>query len=233
MEAHGAQTHDQMLANYYMQYAAGNEYLGSQVRDSDEDYVPTPMYREEKKTIDKTVNGDVINHKPEPKKKNYKDVYYCDLCDWSGSHTSYYNHKKYVHQGISYSCDQCEYSGTRDAVKHHKDSKHSEGKYPCDLCDRKLATADGLRNHIKYVHTKAKGFPCDHCEYVAYVRSRLKSHIAAKHETNLFPCSIDGCDYAANTERNLKVHIKKHTEEGRALKNTIVSCNQCEYKVCN
>ena len=111
MEAHGAQTNDQMLANYYMQYAAGNEYLGSQVRDSDEDYVPTPMYREEKKTIDKTVNGDVINHKPEPKKKNYKDVYYCDLCDWSGSHTSYYNHKKYVHQGISYSCDQCEYSG--------------------------------------------------------------------------------------------------------------------------
>ena len=48
--------------------------------------------------------------------------------------------------------------GTRDAVKHHKDSKHSEGKYPCDLCDRKLATADGLRNHIKYVHTKAKAW---------------------------------------------------------------------------
>ena len=77
---------------------------------------------------DYTEQGITNENKTSKKRKkiSLKDaVYYCDLCDWTGKHTSYFNHRKYKHEGVSYPCDQCDYAGTSEGLKHHKQSKHS------------------------------------------------------------------------------------------------------------
>jgi len=135
----------------------------------------------------------------------------CDQCEFIGSHTGLWHHKKAKHEGVRYPCDQCEYVATRVLdLKRHKESKHEEGIiYPCDKCDYVATVLANLKRHKKAKH-EGVCYPCDRCEYVAYHASSLKRHKKSKHEGVKFTC--DQCEYAATRYDYLKIHKKnKHS----------------------
>ena len=69
------------------------------------------------------------------KRVESKDVRSCDMCEYTGTRTSLYHHKKSKHEGIQHPCDQCEYAGSQSALYHHKKSNHEGIKYPCGQCE--------------------------------------------------------------------------------------------------
>ena len=106
----------------------------------------------------------------------------CDQCEFIGSHTGLWHHKKSKHEGVRYPCDQCEYVATRVLdLKRHKESKHEEGIiYPCDKCDYVATVLANLKRHKKSKHEGVK-FTCDQCEYAATRYDYLKIHKKKKH----------------------------------------------------
>ena len=179
-----------------------------------------------------------------------KDIYSCNQCEYTGSRTSIYQHKRSKHEGIRYPCDQCEYAASHlPNLESHIKSKHEGVRYPCDQCDYAATTISNLKRHKLYKHdSQGIRYPCDECEYSATAVRSLKIHKESKHKGIIYPCDqceytgskialyqhkrakhegvrypCDQCKYVASQSTALKRHIQSKHEGIR------YPCDQCEY----
>ena len=153
-----------------------------------------------------------------PKKEK---IYYCNQCEFKGSRSHLWHHKKSKHDGIRYQCNQCVYSASqRSKLNQHVASKHDGVTYSCDQCEYVVTKASSLKEHKSAIHEGNK-FPCDQCDYLANRPTQLKVHKESKHEGIRYPCDL--CNYAAPELSSLTKHKKSvHLK----IK---YPCDQCEF----
>ncbi|XP_059619173.1 zinc finger protein 320-like [Phlebotomus argentipes] len=100
--------------------------------------------------------------------------------------------------------------------------KDSEKKHICLECGKAFPARANLRIHIRYVHEEFSYHVCEICAKMfknkeSFVRHQ-KVHTGEKEET--FPCPICGKIF---TERQLKIHIKRHNESDQVFR-----CHICD-----
>ena len=98
---------------------------------------------------------DITSQKSNKKiKRTHGEAYSCDQCEFAGSRTGLYLHKKSKHDGVRHPCDKCEYSATTlSDLKRHKKSKHERVRYPCDQCEHAATQMSDLNKHKKRKHS--------------------------------------------------------------------------------
>ena len=133
----------------------------------------------------------------------------------------------------------------REANEHHK---ANHGKCYCNICGKACNTPSTLERHM-YVHSESKphvcrtcgeaftfegewkqhrfkhrriaAFPCNHCIKRFMREGELVKHQKV-HENKDYNC--DQCTYTSKDPRNLKQHLKKHTDD---LPYMCIKCNNC------
>jgi len=143
-------------------------------------------------------------------KQSHVGIYSCNQCEFTGSKSGLWSHKKSIHVGLRYPCDQCEYAATHlSNLKEHKKSIHEGVQYPCNQCGLSYTKAASLKQHKKTIHEGIR-YLCDQCEHVASTLSTLRYHKKTKHGGVRYPCSE--CEYAATQYCDLNKHTKlKHS----------------------
>ena len=112
-------------------------------------------------------------------------IFTCSQCEFTGSRTGVWLHKKSEHEGSRYPCDKCEFVATiKQTLQRHKESEHAGIKFPCDLCEHIASNKSNLSRHKKSKHEGVQ-YPCNQCEYVASRTSNLKWHIESKHKLDI------------------------------------------------
>ena len=154
------------------------------------------------------------------KEKGDRIIFFCDICDYSGSKQALWSHRKSKHEKAEYRCDQCEYVASQIShLKQHKEAIHEGILYKCDDCDF-TGSYSGLWLHKKSKHEGIM-YPCDQCEFVTTTPSSLKLHRERKHEKSIYTC--DQCEYVTNALPNLKQHKRSNHDLIR------YPCDQCNY----
>ena len=120
----------------------------------------SPEREENKYTIEEMLNTgenkqNISAQKVSKNKKRPRgELYSCNQCEFTGSRTGLYLHKKSKHDGVRYPCDKCEYSATTlSDLKRHKKSKHDRVRYPCDQCEHAATQISDLNKHKKRKHS--------------------------------------------------------------------------------
>ena len=119
-------------------------------------------------------------------------------------------------------CDMCEEQfNTPSSLKKHKYT-HCEDKYACRSCDHEFPFESQLRSHCHSHHRGCSYF----CAYAGCSKSYrqpgdLNAH-AKTHYTSLMSC--EHCKYSTHDIRNLKSHMRKHTQV------QTFRCKQCNWK---
>ena len=119
-------------------------------------------------------------------------------------------------------CDMCdEQFNTPSSLKKHK-YMHSENKHACRSCDRELPFKSQLRSH-RHSHRRGQSYFCVYagCNKSYCQPGNLNAH-AKTHYTSLMTC--EHCDYSTHDKRNLKSHLRKHTQV------RTFCCKQCNCK---
>ena len=151
--------------------------------------------------------------KPKAKRKKLN----CDLCDFSTASRSHLvKHKNANHE---YSCDECEFKGSHSEVyKHRRAKRHEDHKvtgekrFKCDQCENSYTESSTLKDHISFVHDGVKA-KCKDCDYEGS-RGALASHILKVHKKQ-HQCDI--CLKSFKSSGILKDHIQ-FVHEGIKLK---------------
>jgi hypothetical protein len=100
----------------------------------------------------------------------------------------------------SISCEKCDFiSNDADEIeKHYRDchtKKVSGCKKQCTICG---VMVKNLKEHMRVQHTKMKRFFCDKCPYSCYFKTKITRHLMKhipKSFRELFPCTVDGCQF--------------------------------------
>ncbi|XP_033123729.1 zinc finger protein 507-like [Anneissia japonica] len=91
--------------------------------------------------------------------------------------------------------------------------------YKCQLCDYSSATANGVKNHMKF-HLKDRPHKCPLCEfsgaYPQSLRAHMKSHMQEYNfslpaANEVFKCKL--CGYTCSHLPSLKSHMWKHASD--------------------
>ena len=149
------------------------------------------------------------NHKERREKLSGNGKYDCEPCQRSFSQSTFYRHKRTVHDGVKYACWQCDYQATnQQSLDMHTQAKHEGIKYNCDQCDYQATQQGNLIRHIQSKHEGIK-HACQQCDYQASYKGDLTIHNQAKHEGIKYACNQ--CDHQATQKSSLRVHIRnKH-----------------------
>ena len=108
-------------------------------------------------------------------------------------------------KGKKYKCLYCEVTrGSKREINDHHRKTH--GQMTCVECSKTFPTPDALQRHL-YIHFKRK--------------SDLTSH-AITHTGKPKHCPEPGCDYSNVNPRNLKQHMKVHSDTKP------IKCPMCE-----
>ena len=109
---------------------------------------------------------------------------------------------------------------TSSSLKKHK-YMHCEDKYVCRSCDREFPFESQLRSHC-HSHCRGCSYFCVYagCNKSYCQPSDLNAH-AKTHYTLLMTC--EHCKYSTNDIRNLKLHMRKHTQV------QTFHCKQCDH----
>ena len=123
-------------------------------------------------------------------------------------------------------CYECEYKTTRKCRLEEHKRKHTNDFFQCSECNFKTHAKFILAQHKRYKHETNPNisFSCDECEFKTKYKRNLKNHIK-KHTNDLFHCSE--CDFKAVLKRNLVQHERNKHETDP---NIFFYCDECEYK---
>ena len=147
-------------------------------------------------------------------------VLFCDeeKCDYrTFNRNNLYSHKYSVH--AIKKCNTCGYQSKSTAkVKLHKTIKHGAALLPLlscftDKCNFSTYDKEKMKEHAKNVH-RLKNLTCQLCDYVAKRKSKLRDHMANKHDIGVKWHHCTMCSYKCKLKSNLKIHmLYKHTSD--------------------
>ena len=109
-------------------------------------------------------------------------------------------------------CVQCEKKFHRKVSLRKHELIHHEGwRVQCHLCSRKFTTNRCFRKHFINFHEKNRSkFKCEKCDYYASKESHMVDHKNKYHKLT-YPCIA--CNFAGESQQELKIHKMKHEEE--------------------
>ena len=139
----------------------------------------------------------------------------------------------------SFKCSECNMvKPTVQKLNEHHRKRHNPQM--CGICNRTFALASSLTRHM-YEH-EDKRFKCDSCEFSSHFASALEVHKIVhrtnpsyqcmnancgkwfrrkwdlnlhlqKHKGTEHKCDHNGCTFTTATEKQLKEHKKRHTDD--------------------
>lgn len=91
-----------------------------------------------------------------------------------------------------YMCPHCDFTAKAknpSTMFYHMLDHTGEKPHVCTEpgCDKAFKQKSGLTQHIRQVHTGAKGFSCPCCDHTATMKANMLIHIARKHGTGIVP----------------------------------------------
>lgn len=131
-------------------------------------------------------------------------------CQWSLK-----IHLKHLHPSENakeYKCEACKY-GTNDdkRLETHRKHVHPENgvkEYKCAICGYETNDKGRLNQHLR-IHDNVKKFKCGHCQKFFSLKSNLKMHIKAVHDSNKdYRC--EKCGYQTNRKDGYDKHLLVH-----------------------
>lgn len=116
-------------------------------------------------------------------------------------------HKK-IHQG--YQCDQCDVKVEKWSLMRKHKLQHAK-KHTCDICSMEFKTLSNYRSHLATHQKERQVFHCKYpmCPRWYVSQKNLNFHVRDFHESDRFPCNIEGC----------KVRMKSRASKARHMKN--------------
>lgn len=113
-----------------------------------------------------------------------------------------------------YGCRECDFvTGSLGDLQAHGRETHQK-PYKCGMCDYSSATANGIKNHMKF-HNADKPYKCNKCDFSGAYPQSLRSHMK-KHSTSSPSMSNDQykckfCPYVSGHLPSMKSHMWRHT----------------------
>ena len=145
-----------------------------------------------------------------PQHKQIKKKYKCNICDIEYGYLSGLSqHKKSVHEGVTYKCKICQYAATqKGSLKIHTRSLHvNDERYSCNICPYQATQKSSLSCHVKNVHNKNERVICTEC-YKSLQKDSLHLHRKLFHSGEQPKLSCKICTYKTICQSNLNKHIK-------------------------
>ena len=94
--------------------------------------------------------------------------------------------------------------------------------YPCDICEFKGASTEGLKLHIKKIHTAEH--KCNQCDFITSKAISLRRHKNLTHVEGInYQCSHENCDFVTKNRYSLRMHKRNKHEEK-------YQCGKCDFK---
>lgn len=124
------------------------------------------------------------------------------------------------------SCPYCDSKLKPKYLKDHIKTKHTSPdlwEFDCEQCEKKFATKNLLRLHMKRDHLKKEQFVCPHCQFTVQSKSSLDNHLQSKHTNPAlwrYECHL--CERRYATEW----HLKRHEYVHKTINN--FTCNVCK-----
>lgn len=142
-----------------------------------------------------------------------------DLCTTCGrsfaNKSALRNHIANVHLEIRpHKCHICPRQfGSKLSLQKHQANHTGERPYKCTQCGRAYKYASDLKRHEDIAHLNRRPFVCDQCE-ASFARNReLRVHMTRHTREKFFKCAVEGCDYSTNFRKRMTDHEARHDEE--------------------
>ena len=169
-------------------------------------YNPDDVTVDKKKRVFTTVTCSI-------KITKHSRMYTCLKCGIKKTSVQSINeHYKSRHDSVK--CKKCDKTfATPNSRDKHMYTHESKNCYVCSRCGKDFPFASMLNNH-KGQHTKGKRYPCwwPECKKGSSYSWDLKKHIQM-HRNEKKPNCCTHCDYTNPDLRNLKQHMRTHTDE--------------------
>ncbi|XP_074066430.1 transcriptional repressor CTCFL [Macrotis lagotis] len=151
--------------------------------------------------------------KNQAKTKGMKRTFNCEVCIFTSSRISSFNHHMKTHSNEkSHMCHLClKAFRTVTLLRNHVNTHTGTRPYKCSDCDMAFVTSGELVRHRRYKHTHEKPFKCSMCKYASVEASKLKRHIRSHTGERPFHCCL--CSYASKDTYKLKRHMRTHSGE--------------------
>ena len=141
-----------------------------------------------------------------PVEKKRSRYYRCPVCKSKfGKLAELNRHYKDSHPPLTCSSCDCAFS-TPSTLEQHS-YKHKDLKFKCSVCGKGFPFASNHDSH-ELSHTTEKKFKCKDCDKAYINKGDLVKH-EKTHTKKMWQCRI--CDYSNCDERNLKLHMRKHS----------------------
>jgi len=106
-------------------------------------------------------------------------------------------------------CEVCDKYFYTDYERKQHSKSHNKDKYLCSQCDYTCAGRDGLKRHLKTVHSDERNFTCGTCGLAFKTLEVLKGHEVTHTGIRNYECDICGKKFKKSTYLN--THKRIHT----------------------
>ncbi|XP_033626052.1 uncharacterized protein LOC117289163 [Asterias rubens] len=139
--------------------------------------------------------------------------YKCDMCDatFSGQ-VEFIEHQKAVHsERTLVKCTHCQekFGNTNTLLLHSLSCGMRKRRY-CKECSFSSDTAQGLQNHVRDSHSRAKFYKCTLCSYKSSAKNGIKNHM--KFHATERPYKCDLCSFMGAYPQSLRSHMRMHNQ---------------------
>ena len=127
-------------------------------------------------------------------------------------------------------CDSCEFiDANLNEVSAHCQNEHNNSDYkgfPCNICNKSYSNISAVNAHKLKVHKKIKS-ECAYCKDRFDDINDFERHLEENHADVAPKLLCQKCGFSAYSEKLLKVHVNKHSSNGRCKED--VKCPYCDY----
>ncbi|CAG9763082.1 unnamed protein product [Ceutorhynchus assimilis] len=150
--------------------------------------------------------------------KGLTSIQKCKTCNKQVDSSLMRDHNR-THQEKRYECHICHKKFKENwYLKKHVLLHADRLKFPCDVCGFMCATQYTAQLHKKAKHTKEFAAFCDLCGKgfvnVSFLNNhKKKTHKDENEPTQLYQCTVEGCNKTYRSNKSLKLHLPTHCEQ--------------------